>query len=146
MQTVIEGSEEINATVSKLKGFLSDTANIAKCIPDSKDFKKINDSNFSISIEAGISMVRGTFKLIGTVQNSGNDYLYKLSGKGLGSEVNVSISVSLAENGPSTSVKWKTEASFTGIVSGVSEPIIKNITNQKVAQIVENLKRELSSV
>ena len=146
MQTKIDGSEELNVPIDRLRAFLSDTSNVAKCIPDSKDFHKIDNENFSISIEAGISVVHGTFKLNGTATMGDDSYLYKLSGKGLGSEVHISISVALSKLSDSaTSIKWSTEASFTGIISGVSEPIIKNVTKQKVAEIMEKLKSELAS-
>lgn len=147
MQTEISGEESVNVPIDRLKKFITDSANIAKCIPDSKDYKKISNSDFSISIDAGISVVRGTFKFHGTMSNEGNSYTYMLSGKGLGSDVKVTIAISLSENAPdSTAISWKTTASFTGIISGVSEPIIKKVTYDKVKEITDRLKVEISSV
>lgn len=146
MQTLMEGHESINVPIERLRAFMSDTSNIAKCIPDSKDFKKIDSSNFTISMEAGISVVRGAFRFTGKASNLDDTFTYALSGKGLGSEVNITITISLSKLGDSsTGVVWKTTAQFSGIISGVSEPIIKNATNQKVAEIIEKLKAELGS-
>jgi carbon monoxide dehydrogenase subunit G len=146
MQTTIEGHESIDVPIDRLRAFMEDNSNIAKCIPDSKNFTNIDNSNFTIEIEAGISVVHGTFKFAGNASHDGDTYTYSLKGKGLGSDVSITITISLSALGnESTGVAWKTSAQFGGIISGVSEPIIKSVTNQKVAEIIDKLKKELAS-
>ncbi len=143
MQTVMQGSEELDVPVDKLRTFLSDTSNLSRCIPDSSCFSKIDDSNFKVEIDAGISVVHDRFKVDGRLEINGNAYTYELSGRGLGSSVKIRIMMELYDKGGRTLIDWKTEAMLSGIVSGVSEPIIKDVINKKVIQIIERMKIEM---
>ena len=146
MQTKFSGTIDLDAAPDKVKELISNTELVASCIPDSKDFKKVDAAHFLITVNVGISMVRGPFKLSGTME-SGQDYVqYSISGKGLGSEVAIKIKLGVAGTGPSTSrVTWSATAEFKGIISGVSEPIIRKITDQKVEEIASNLRAKLGS-
>ena len=53
------------------------------------------------------------------------------------------IMMELYDKGGRTLINWKTEAMLSGIVSGVSEPIIKDVINKKVIQIIERMKIEM---
>ncbi|MEM0154815.1 MAG: SRPBCC domain-containing protein [Methanothrix sp.] len=146
MQTEFSGTINLDAAPGDVKKLISDTELVASCIPDSKDFKKLDDSHFSITVNVGISMVRGPFKLSGTMESLADYVQYSISGKGLGSEVSITIKLGVAGTGPSASkVTWSATAEFKGIISGVSEPIIRKITNEKVEEIASNLKAKLGN-
>ena len=147
MQTKFSGTIDLDAGPEEVKNLISNVELVASCIPDSKDFKKLDSAHFSITINLGIGMVRGPFKLSGTVGTTEEGAArYSLSGKGLGSEVSISITLSVAGSGASSSkVSWDAVAEFSGIISGVSEPIIRKITDEKVEEIAANLKAKLES-
>ncbi|MEM3883979.1 MAG: SRPBCC domain-containing protein [Methanothrix sp.] len=146
MQTEFSGTIDLDAAPDKVKELISNTELVASCIPDSKDFKKLDATHFSITVNVGISMVRGPFKLSGITESMADYVQYSISGKGLGSEVDITIKLSVAGTGPSASrVTWSATAEFKGIISGVSEPIIRKITDEKVEEIASNLKAKLGN-
>ncbi len=146
MQTKFSGTIDLDAAPDKVKELISNTELVASCIPDSKDFKKVDAAHFLITVNVGISMVRGPFKLSGTMESMADYVQYSISGKGLGSEVSITIKLSVAGKGQSASmVTWSATAEFKGIISGVSEPIIQKITDEKVEEIASNLKAKLGN-
>jgi carbon monoxide dehydrogenase subunit G len=146
MQTEFSGTMDLDAAPEEVKELISNTELVASCIPDSKDFKRLDDTHFSIVVNVGISMVRGPFKLSGTTESKEDYVQYSISGRGLGSEVSITIKLSVAGIGPSDSrVAWNAKAEFKGIISGVNESIIRKITDEKVEEIASNLKAKLGN-
>lgn len=143
MQVDFGGDEAFDAPIDKVRNFVVDIERVASCIPDSSNFSRIDDKHFTMSIEPGLGVVKGLLPLHCSLESRGeNNYTYAIEGKGLGSEVKVSLSLNLYEKGNSTGVKWKSSINIKGIMGGIGEAVIRKITQEYVEKIIANAKQK----
>lgn len=140
-----DGKIQVNASRDVVFAFIGNPSMVSSCIPDSKNFNQKDDKNFTLDVAVGIGFVSGTFELIGSINKAENNQLtYNIEGAGIGSTVKVILSLDLgADNGVSTEVSWGAELDLTGVVSGVSESILKKVSEEKIAAIIVNVKNSL---
>jgi carbon monoxide dehydrogenase subunit G len=132
---------EIKTGPAELISFLSDAERIARCIPDSKGFARIDDTSFSIIVNLGVGIVRGDFKMEGKVNTISEDRLsYSLSGKGLGSEIRIRLDLAVEGSGNASVLSWSADAELKGVISGVGEGILRGVAKEKIGGIVSNIR------
>lgn len=144
MRIQSDGSVVLGAEIATVRSFVLNPEEVFSCIPDASNFAKTGDRQFTINMGVGISVVKGTIRMDGSIAETGNDQVtYTFQGKGLGSTVKMSLSIKLSGSGSSTSIDWKSDAEFTGIISGVSESIIRKATDEKVSEIISKVKEKI---
>ena len=144
MRIQSNGSVSLGAEISTVRSFVLNPEEVFSCIPDASNFAKTGDQKFAVNISVGISVVKGTIKMDGAIARTGNDEVtYAFQGRGLGSTVKMSLSIKLSSSGSSTLIDWKSDAEFTGIISGVSESIIRKVTDEKVSEIISKVKEKI---
>lgn len=139
---------QIKASVARVSKFSTDLRAVSKCIPDAKDFKQIDDKSFTMNVDIGISIVRGTFGVkCSVVEIRNNHAVYNIEGSGIGSSAKITLSLDLKEKGKHlTEVDWSADARLEGLVSGVSEGIIRKISEEKIEEIIINIKKSIEEV
>jgi len=145
MKVDFGGDEEFDAPIGKVRDFVMNIEKVASCIPDSSNFSRIDANHFTMSIEPGLGVVKGSLPLHCTLESKGeNNYTYSLEGKGLGSEVKVTLSLNVYENGNSTGIKWESSIGINGIMEGIGETVIRKITKEYVEKIIANTRQKIA--
>lgn len=139
------GKIALAAAPSAAMAFITDVDSVIACIPEVVASRRIDDRNFNLTVKVGLSLISGDFDMKCTVADKGKNYaVYKISGGGMGSTVNILLSLSVKARGKSKSeLEWRYESSFGGIVSGVGDSIIRKVTEDYIGRIVKNLKKAL---
>jgi carbon monoxide dehydrogenase subunit G len=144
MQVDFGGDEEFNASIEAVRNFVKNVEKVAACIPDSGNFSKKDDTHFTMNIEPGLGVVKGSLPLNCSLSTDGDAYTYLIDGKGLGSQVKVTLTINPYSKGGATGVKWKSVIEIKGIMGGIGEPVIRKITEEYVQKIITNAKQEIS--
>ncbi len=145
MQIDLDGNIEISAEPTATMNFLSNTREVASCIPDSEGFAEIDSKNFNLKVKVGIGMVRGLFDMKGAiVDQQSNHIAYELDGRGIGSTAKIKLALDISEKSPgTTSAIWSSTFELSGLISGVGAGIIRKVSDSKIEQIIINLKSNI---
>ena len=144
MRVSFSGKEHINANITDSENFFSDTEMVSKCIPDSRDFSKIGDNEFSIAVEVGIGNLRGTFLIHGLFEKEGNGLIkYLLTGGGFGNKVSIQLVVRMDGDAAATNLSWNADFDVSGIISGLGQGIVRGVSEEKISEIISNIKAVL---
>jgi carbon monoxide dehydrogenase subunit G len=145
MQVDFGGDEEFDAPIEEVRSFVMNIEEVASCIPDSSNFSRIDSNHFTMNIEPGLGVVKGSLPLHCSLESKAeNNYTYSIEGKGLGSEVKMSLSLNLYEKGNSTGVKWESIINIKGIMGGIGEAVVRKITQEYVEKIIANARRKIA--
>ena len=146
MDLEFSGSTGINAPPEKAYSFLTDMRSVAMCVPGSSNFKSNGDKAFSLDVKINLGAVGGTFMLDGTVEEtSGSGAAYRIKGHSAVGETEILLSFDLRESGSGTLMLWKADFILKGLVTGVGEGVINNISNEKIREIINNVKSRIET-
>lgn len=144
MKVEFDGKMEIKAPLSVIMKYLTDVDFIGASVPDSQNFVKIDDDNFTMDIKVGVGFVSGVFEVKGSITEKTNDHMtYNFEGGGIGSTVRIVLSLDLSEKGKATNIDWKSETELNGLVSGVNEAVLRSVSEKKIKEIVSKVKSNL---
>ena len=147
MQIKFDGIMEINSPVSAASSFLTNMGAVAKCIPDSDGFVQTDETSFTMKIKVAMGLVGGIFELKGTMLEKRADHVaYNMEGRGIGSSVKIMISFDLKDkDGSATEVPWTSTFDLSGLISGVGSTIIKKVSEEKINQVITNVKANIEA-
>ncbi len=146
MKINFSGNEHISAGVSKSERFIADPESVSKCIPDSKEFQNTGEHAFSIKVEVGIGTLKGTFLINGTVEKGqDNSIAYRLSGGGFGNKASILLSIKISGDEMRTDLSWNADFDISGIISGLGQGIVKKVSEEKISEIINNVKNVLEA-
>lgn len=145
MKIAFSDNVDIAAPVSDVGKFISNPYEVAQCIPDASNISCTDGKDFSLDVRIGVAMISGTFKITGKLaEQSENIFVYEINGSGVGSTVGIKLSISLESiEGSKSRIKWGAEAQISGLVSGISESVIRKISEEKIKEIISNAKLRL---
>ena len=142
------GIEEIAASNERIRAFVMEAKQVASCIPDSQNFSKIDESHFTLDVKIGVGAVGGLFAMAVELKDLGQGrYLYTIRGRGSGSSIDIALNINVAgRKGNNAVVEWSSTADLKGIISGLGEQIIKQVTRSEIDRILENAKKKIEMV
>lgn len=144
MKLKFDGNVGLDKPPETVMAFLSDGSSIASCIPDSENFRKIDDKTFLINVKVGVGVVNGKFDAKYTVvEKNSNHITYKIEWSGVGSKVSILLTADVAGNGSGSEMKWGADCEMSGIVTGVGENVLRGISNGYIKQIIDNVKKKV---
>ena len=86
----------------------------------------------------------GIFNVQGSIpEKTKNHVAYIFQGSGIGSTVKILLSLDLSEKKGSTDIKWHSQTELSGLVGGVSEPVLRKVSEEKINQIVAAVKSSI---
>jgi len=144
----LEGTYQLQTSRPKVWDFISNPDKIAHCLPDLESFEMKDSKTFSVTVRAGISFVRGTFKFDFTLldQQPPSHSRFEAVGKGAGVSVKLDTSIDLKEIGPNTTeLAWKTDAQLGGLLGELSPSLIQNSTGKLTQDFFECVKSKLET-
>ena len=146
MQFKLSGEVIVSAPIVKVSALINDPSQVSSCIPDSRDFRKTDEKSFSVTTDLSLGAVSGSLAIRVEIEKQDQENVkYTITGSGLGSRAKIILKTSLSAKEDKTGISWEADAEFRGIVSGIGEQIIKNVTNEKVNGIIANMKEKLEA-
>lgn len=144
----LEGTSCLNAPVKRTWDFLSDPHNIASCLPGLEHLEVKDSQNFTVTLNVGISFVRGSFKFFFTLldQTPPSHSRFEATGKGAGVSLKLATSIDLTDLGnESTQLNWNTDAELGGLLTEMSSSLIQNSANKFTKEFFDCLKQKLEA-
>lgn len=145
MKMTLSDTVEVNAPIDAVMKFSTNLSEIASCIPTAQNFKQIDDKNFTVDVTVGVAFIRGIFEIRCTLVEQNLEHIvYNIEGAGIGSTIKIMLSLDPnPKSATSTEVKWTGDSELTGLVTGVSETVLRKVSDDKLKDIIANIKAKL---
>ena len=142
------GQETISAGKDAVWAFITDPAQIGRCLPDVLDVAVHDATHFDAVVQVGVGPVRGKFKLkFELMPDPGGHRLdLKISGGGFGSAVDLTAGADVRPAGEGTTlVNWSGQAVARGPVAAVGGRVLDAQAQKLIAQTFANVRERLSA-
>jgi uncharacterized protein len=142
-----DGSFDVTAPKEKVYEFITDPKKITTIFPDIENVKVIDGDNFTLKAKVGMSFIKGTMDVKGTMTEKNKPTVAKLRARGTGLNSSVDLdSTFTMSDGPNggTHVTWSADAKISGMMASVGSRLIDSAANKYVKQIIGALQKNLS--
>lgn len=142
MEFEIKGDFPVKLEREKVMRFFLDHNKFINCIPDLESYETIDEKTFKARIKLELSFLKTKFdSLIKIEKISDNRISYSIDSKTIGSEVKINLIIEILEN----KVIYNAKILLKGIITGLSENIIKSFTNKKIEELIKNINAYLKN-
>lgn len=140
-----EGEFSVKASRAKVFAFLTDPKRISACMPDLQSLEVKSPDDFIAVIKAGISFIKGDFKMHFTIAEKRPLEHAKLlaRGSGMGSTIDLESTLDLAEADGKTKMKWVAEAAVGGRIASVGQRLLSGQAEKTIKQLFGCLQGQL---
>jgi uncharacterized protein len=142
-----DGSFDVAAPKEKVYDFITDPKKITTIFPDVQSVKIVDEDNFTLKAKVGMSFIRGTMDVKGSMTEKKKPTSAKLKARGTGLNSSVDLeSIFSMEDGPKggTHVTWAADAKISGMMASVGSRLIASQADKYVKQIIGSLEKKLS--
>jgi carbon monoxide dehydrogenase subunit G len=141
MQLHLEGSEDLGLPRERVFQLLTDTAFLAKSLPDAQETRVIDESNLEAKMKIGVSFLTANMAVKMSLGDKVPPQHARLSVEGSGSGSTMKITSNFDLEGDAvTKMKWAADAEITGVMAGMGSGIIKGFAEKKVKEIFSGIK------
>jgi len=133
----ITGKQSIQAPRQEVFSRLIDPESIASCLPGVEKLEKVGDNEYSMSMNVGIGMVKGTYtgKVRLSNMNAPTDYQMYVDGSGRPGFIKGTGSVRLTEGeNNSTDIEYDGDVEVGGPIGSVAQRMLGGVANRMVGQ------------
>jgi uncharacterized protein len=140
-----EGEFSVKAPRKAVFEFLTDPKRISACMPDLQSLEVKSPDDFTAVIKAGISFIKGDFKMHFTTAEKQPPQHAKLlaRGSGMGSTIDLETTMDLAEADGMTNMKWLAEAKVGGRIASVGQRLLNGQAEKTIKQLFGCLQGQL---
>jgi carbon monoxide dehydrogenase subunit G len=140
-----EGEFSVKAPRKAVFEFLTDPKRISACMPDLQSLEVKSPDDFTAVIKAGISFIKGDFKMHFTTAEKQPPQHAKLlaRGSGMGSTIDLETTMDLAETDGMTKMKWLAEARVGGRIASVGQRLLNGQAEKTIKQLFGCLQGQL---
>ncbi len=140
-----EGTFKVKASKESVFKFLSDPKRISACMPDLQSLEVVSPDDFTAVIRAGISFIKGDFKMHFTTAEKRPPEHSKLlaHGSGMGSTIDLETTMDLEESNGSTTMKWNAEVKVGGRIASVGQRLLSGQAEKTIKQLFGCLQGQL---
>ena len=142
------GEETITADKATVWAFISDPAQIGRCLPDVVEVTVHDPTHFDAIAQVGVGPVRGKFKFKFELQPdpAGNRMDMKISGGGFGSAIDLTAGADVvATDAATTTLRWSGQAVARGPVAAVGGRVLDAQAQKLISQTFANVRERLSA-
>ncbi len=145
MKINLNGSFDLNAGFAESFAFLADPKKLSSCVADIEGTKFIDDHTFDVILTVKLGPINGNFNAKCTVEPTPPDNIkIVIDGGGAGSKMRLALSLKLEKKSDKlTSVNWEAQADITGLVSGLGENMLRQLSSTKITDIINALKKRI---
>lgn len=144
----ITGRQTVSGPRQEVWKRLIDPDSIAVCLPGVEKLDKIGDDEYSMSMNIGIGMVRGTYdgKVRISNMNEPNDYQMYVEGNGRPGFVKGTGTVRLSDgaNGD-TDIEYEGDVEVGGPVGSVAQRMLGGVANRMVGQFFSCIEGQIKA-
>jgi carbon monoxide dehydrogenase subunit G len=140
-----EGEFSVKAPRAKVFAFLTDPKRISGCMPDLQSLEVKSPDDFTAVVKAGVSFIKGDFKMHFTTAEKNPPEHAKLlaHGSGMGSTIDLQATMDLAEADGKTKMKWVAEAMVGGRIASVGQRLLSGQAEKTIKQLFGCLQGQL---
>ncbi len=145
MQINLNGTFDLNADLTKTFAFLTDPKKLSMCIQELKETKFIDDRNFETVLTIRIGPIPGNFSAKCNIDPTPPDTIkLTIEGSGTGSSMHLALSLKLTKKTEKiTSVAWSASTEIGGIVSGLGETVLRELSSSKIEEIISAVRTKV---
>ncbi len=145
MQLSLNGAFKLKSPLKKTFLFLADSKKLSTCIPNAQKTNLINNTAFTTRFSIGVGFIKGNFDVrCETVPKPPDLVSIIVDGSGAGSRMRVRLSIHLKDaKGKFTDVEWSADAEVGGIISGLGESMLKDISKSKIDEIIREFEKRI---
>ncbi len=147
MKIDLNGSFDLGVGLSKSFAFLTDPRKLSTCVADLKQTKITGDHTFETVLGVKIGPVNGNFNARCDIEPSPPDTVsINIEGAGTASTMHLVLSLKLGKKTEKlTSVVWEATADITGLVSGLGETVLRQLSKSRIEEIIGALKKSITT-
>jgi carbon monoxide dehydrogenase subunit G len=141
-----EGTYSFHKKSAEVYAYVVDLKRVSECIPDLKSVDVKSEKEALATVRAGIGFIKGDFTLRFTVTQKSppNMVAYAVQGSGLGSGVDMSISVSLNDSPTSGStMHWVADTKIVGRIASMAQGMINSQAEKIIKGFFDCLGKRL---
>jgi len=142
----ITGKQSVNAPRQQVFDRLIDPESIAGCLPGVEKLDKIGDNEYSMSMNVGIGMVKGTYdgKVRLSNMNAPSDYQMYVEGTGRPGFIKGTGTVRLADGADGTTdIEYEGDVEVGGPVGSVAQRMLGGVANRMVGQFFSCIEGQI---
>jgi len=140
-----EGEFSVKAPRNKVFAFLMDPKRISGCMPDLQSLEVKSPDDYTAVIKAGVSFIKGDFKMhFTTAEKQPPEHAKLLArGSGMGSTIDLQATMDLAEADGKTKMKWLADATVGGRIASVGQRLLSGQAEKTIKQLFSCLQGQL---
>lgn len=144
---IFRGEEEIAAKRDRVWLSITNTETLGKLIPNLEKILAIDERGLKCKIRPGFSFVRGTMDLQIRLENlqASDSAKMIIDATGVGTRIEVHSTIQLQDRGESTLLVWTAEVIPHGLLSHVSEGLLRGAANQLIRELFERARKTLEN-
>jgi carbon monoxide dehydrogenase subunit G len=143
----LTGEHTFDAPREQVWTFLLDPAVLRQCLPGCERLEEVGPDEYTATMKIGIAMIRGTFE--GRVKISDKQeperYTMQVEGSGPQGQVSGTGTLELVENGGTTTVRYRGDATVRGTLARVGARMIQPAAKTIVGQFFGCLEKKAAS-
>ncbi len=144
MQLHLEGQENLTLPRERVFQLLTNSAFIAKSLPDAQETKVIDENSLDARMKIGISFLTTNMNVHMKIADKVPPQHARLlvDGTGSGSSMKITSDFDLDGDAP-TRMKWVADAEITGVMAGIGSSILKGFAEKKVKEIFDGIRKAM---
>jgi len=140
----VDGTHQLRAPRSRIYQALTDRVVLQRCIPGAERLEQSGDSEYSITMRAGVGSIKGVFT--GSVRledtQPPSHYRIVVEGKGQPGFVKGSGDLDLDEQDGITSIKYSGDVQIGGTIAGVGQRMVQAAAKMMATQFFTAIEAE----
>lgn len=143
-----DGTFNVKAPKEKVFSIIMDPNQISKCMPDLQKLEVKSPEDFTATIKAGVSFIKGDFVLrFQTVEKTPPTHAKMVGhGTGIGSTVDIDMLLDLSDAADGgTSMKWSADAKIGGRIASVGQRLLSGQAEKIIKQLFDSLNTLLEA-
>ena len=141
----LEGEQRISQRKELVWSQLTNPSSMAKCIPGLEQIDYVDEQSVKGKVKLAVSFIKGTMtthvKLHDLIPTS--SMRMTAHSEGVGSSVDLEVTVELTENNEATHLRWATDVRLGGLLGRVSEGLLTKAADQLVKDTFERVKKQI---
>ncbi len=146
MKLQMSGTERIAATRDAVWHFVTDPAQVGRCLPDLQELQVVDGQHLTALVKIGVGPIKGRFKMEVALDPGADALDLRLKGSGMGSGLQMSSQLRLTAAGAgATELQWQAEAAVSGPLASVGGRLLDAQAKKTTLQLFENIRQNLEA-
>ena len=142
-----EGRLAIAAPRDRVWAFIVDPQAVSKCLPDVQRLEVLEEGRFKVVVRVGVGFIKGNFGFEIGMKDLQPPAHAVVTGRGggLGSAVDVTSTIDLADDGGTTRLDWKADVVISGPIASLGARVLDSTVEKKTGELFQCLKAQLEA-